>query len=337
LRLAASLTAIVALRLVGVAMAAEMTAVETRAAAGVHLSWVRDETSASCPDAAAIETEVSARLGDDPFKRAPSQFIEAIVIRQAETFQVTIAMRGPEGKLIGNRSLASASSDCRSIATAAALTITILIDPDALARPAPAPVAKAEPTASAAAAPIAAAREPSGPSGRVGALAAGGWGLLPGLSPGVGLAVTIDLGRRFAASAVIASFPERRASAPNQGFAFGVSYAEVLGCVVALGAGDPGGIRAELCGGVAAGALHVVVSAPNPVDPGQRWHLAAAQVTRLIIPVLRDGFVEAGVEITAPLTRRAFFVEGRAAGMDTVFTQAAVGLAGFAGAGLRWR
>ena len=51
-----------------------------------------------------------------------------------------IAMRGADGKLLGNRALTSSPGDCRSIATAAALTIAILIDPDALARaPAPKP------------------------------------------------------------------------------------------------------------------------------------------------------------------------------------------------------
>ena len=61
---------------------------------GVHLSWVRDGTAAGCPDAAAIEGQVVARLGENPFARAPSQFIEALVARPADAFQVTIAMRG---------------------------------------------------------------------------------------------------------------------------------------------------------------------------------------------------------------------------------------------------
>ena len=107
---------------------------------GVHLSWVRGEGAGVCPDAAAIEAEVTERLGGNPFARTPTQFIEAIVTQKAEGFQVTIAMRGGEGKLIGSRALTSSPGDCRSIATAAALTIAILIDPDALARaPAPKP------------------------------------------------------------------------------------------------------------------------------------------------------------------------------------------------------
>jgi hypothetical protein len=300
-------------------------------AGGVHLSWVRDEATADCPDAAGIEAEVARRLGDDPFRRAPAQFIEAMVTRQADTYAVSIAMRGPDGKLIGNRSLTSQSPDCRSIATAAALTIAILIDPDAMLRSAPPP----RPETVAAPAPAEAA--PTGSRGRVGAFAAGGWGVLPGLAPGVGLAATVDAADRIAVGAVVASFPERRASGANDGFAFGVSYLELLGCFVAAGGGSLDHFRWELCAGVAAGALHVAVDAQNPIDPGQRWHLAATQLTRVIIPVLRDGFVELGLEAAEPYPRRAFFVEGRPAGMDTVFTQSPLAMTGFAGAGLRWR
>jgi hypothetical protein len=303
--------------------------------AGVHLSWVRDDASAECPDAAGIEAEVARRLGEDPFRRAPAQFIEAMVTRQADTYAVSIAMRGPDGKLIGNRSLTSQSADCGSIATAAALTIAILIDPDAMLRSAAAPPPRLE-TAHAPA-PVPPEATPAGSRGRVGAFAAGGWGVLPGLAPGVGLAATIDVAERLAVGAVVASFPERRASGANDGFAFGVSYLELLGCFVAAGAGGLDRVRWELCVGVAAGALHVAVDAPNPIDPGQRWHLAATQLTRVIIPVLRDGFVELGLEAAEPYPRRAFFVEGRPAGMDTVFTQSPLALTGFAGAGLRWR
>ena len=117
---------------------------------------MRGDGAGICPDAAAIEAEVAERLGSNPFARAPTQFIEAIVTQKPAGFQVTIAMRAADGKLLGNRALTSSPGDCRSIATAAALTIAILIDPDALARapapkppppppPPPAPPARASP------------------------------------------------------------------------------------------------------------------------------------------------------------------------------------------------
>jgi hypothetical protein len=300
---------------------------------GVHLSWVRDDAAADCPDAGAIEAEVTARLGDDPFRRAPSQFIEATVTRPGDSYQVAIAMRGPDGKLIGSRSLASTSGDCRSIATAAALTVAILIDPDALLRPiAPAPAAPPPPPA----APPPPAR---GIEGRVSALGAGARDLLPGTALGVELGVTIDVGRWAAVGVIGALFPEHRTAAPDDGFAFGLTTVEGLGCFVPIRAG-PAALRWELCAGLAAGLLSSVVYDATPVAPGQRWTFAAAQLTRLIIPISpisRSALVEAGVEITEPFPRRAFFVEGRPPGMDTVFTQPTLAVKGFAGVGLRWR
>ena len=59
---------------------------------GAHLSWVRGEGAGVCPDAAAIESEVAERLGSNPFARAPTQFIESIVLQKPEGFLVTIAI-----------------------------------------------------------------------------------------------------------------------------------------------------------------------------------------------------------------------------------------------------
>jgi hypothetical protein len=55
------------------------------------------------------------------------------------------------------------------------------------------------------------------------------------------------------------------------------------------------------------------------------------------VPLFRAGVLEAGAGLAEPFPRRAFFVEGRPTGMDTVFTQPAWALTGFVGLGLRWR
>ena len=89
--------------------------------------------------------------------------------------------------------------------------------------------------------------------------------------------------------------------------------------------------------GLQAGLLHAVVTGVTPVNPGERWTFAATQLTRVAIPVFAAGVVEAGVELAELYPRRAFFVEGRPAGMETVFTQPALGVTGFVGAGMRWR
>jgi len=96
-------------------------------------------------------------------------------------------------------------------------------------------------------------------------------------------------------------------------------------------------VRLEVCLGGTAGVLHAAVFTGTPTEPGERWTFAAAQLTRVIIPIYRAVVAEVGLEVTKPLPRRAFFVEGRPAGMDTVFTQPVVTVAGWVGIGLRWR
>ena len=295
---------------------------------GVHLSWVRGDGAGICPDAAAIEAEVSERLGGNPFARTPTQFIEAIVTQKPAGFEVSIAMRASSGLLLGNRALTSSPGDCRSIATAAALTIAILIDPDALARaPAPKPP-PLPPTQQVGAGPRL-------PAGRVTAIGGAGWGLVPGVAPGAGLAVTVDVARPIAVGLSTVFYPESRTAAPDDGFGFGLTYAELVGCWVPLAPATV--LRLEVCAGATAGVLHAVVFSGTPAEPGQRWTFAAAQLTRVIIPIYQGLVAELGLEITRPLPRRAFFVEGRPVGMDTVFIQPVVTVAGWAGIGLRWK
>ncbi|HMF39890.1 MAG TPA: hypothetical protein VKQ32_04305 [Polyangia bacterium] len=296
---------------------------------GVHLSWVRGDGAGGCPDAAAIEAEVAERLGSNPFARAPTQFIEAIVTQKAEGFQVTIAMRDSGGKLLGSRALTSSPGDCRSIATAAALTTAILIDPDALARaPVPKPPPPATPTPA----------HGFLPAGRIAALAGAGRGLVPGVAPGGALAATVDLPGPFAVGLTGVLYPEQRTAPPDDGFAFGMTYAELAGCWLPLAQFAPATrARLELCAGAAAGLLHAVVYTATPTAPGQRWTFAPAQLTRFIIPIVDGVVAEVGVEATEPLPRRAFFVAGRPPGMDTVFEQPVVTLAGWGGIGLHWK
>jgi hypothetical protein len=308
------------------------------AAVGVHLSWVRGDGAAGCPDAGFIQAQVAARLGDDPFRRPPTQFIEALVTRPAQTLLVAIAMRGADGELLGSRTLTSAADDCRSVANAAALTIAILIDPDALLRAPPVVTAPTPPAVAAPVPPPAAAPAAVGPAGRVTIGVLGTSGLLPRAALGAALAATVDLGPWAAVGVTGAFLPERRTAAADDGFAFGLSTGEVDGCFVPLGGGRAG-LRGELCAGLSAGILHAVVYVSTPLAPGERWTFAATQLMRLVIPLpfSRAGVLEAGLGLAEPFPRRAFFVEGRPAGMDTVFTQPALAATGFVGLGLRWR
>jgi len=320
--------AALALALATPAYGADGAADPARVLPGVHLSWVRGDGAGICPDAAAIEAEVAERLGSNPFARAPTQFVEAIVTQKPAGFEVGISMRASDGKLLGNRSLTSSPGDCRSIATAAALTIAILIDPDALARaPAPKPPPPPAPPP-----PVAGARFPAG---RVTAIGSAGWGMVPGVAPGASLAATFDVWRPIALGLTTVFYPESHTAPPDDGFAFGLTYAELVGCYLPLA--DASAVRLEVCLGGTAGVLHAAVFTGTPTEPGERWTFAAAQLTRVIIPIYRAVVAEVGLEVTKPLPRRAFFVEGRPAGMDTVFTQPVVTVAGWAGIGLRWR
>ena len=173
------------------------------------------------------------------------------------------------------------------------------------------------------------------PPGRVTALVGGGWGLLPGVAPGAGLAATADVWRRAAVGVSTVFFPERRTAAPDDGFAFGLAYAQLVGCFVLTHSVDD--VRWELCAGGTVGVLHAVVFSAEPFGPSQRWTFAAAELTRVIIPWFGAAALEIGVEATQPLPRRAFFVVGRPPGMDTVFTQPVSTFTGWMGVGLRWR
>lgn len=291
---------------------------------GVHLSWVRESSAAECPDASIVEEEVAARLADNPFRRAPTQFVEAVVARQAAAFVVTIAMRDRRGHLIANRSLSSVSEDCGSISTAAALIIAILIDPDILTH-APPP-------------PLAAAPRPAalGFGARLAIHVEGASGTLPALAVGLAFEGTVDVARRLAVGLTTASFPEVRARAPNDSVAFGQSSAGLAGCFVAT---DLPASRArwELCGGISVGLMHIVVSAAMPTNPGQRWNIAAAQMSRLVVPLGGHAILELTAGLEEPFTRRSFVVDGAPAATGTVFQQPALAATGSVGFGLGWR
>lgn len=301
-----------------------------RSGPGAHLSWVRDQNAASCPDAATVQAEATRRLGHNPFSKRPTQLIEAAVTREAETYRVTIAMRDPEGRLLGSRVLTSTAGDCRSLAAAAALTVAILIDPDALSRSAPEPPVAQAPAPPP---PPTAVAAPARGSGRVVALGLGGWGFLPEATLGAGLAATVGVTPSLAAGVAVGFFPEHRSQILGGDFAFGLTYAEALGCFVPRAFTL---VRWEICGGAVLSAIHVVVYAPEPTNPGQRWSVGATELTRLVVPLYRSVVLEIGVGAVQSWPRRAFFIAGRPAGMDTVFAQPGIAVSGWLGAGVGW-
>jgi hypothetical protein len=85
-----------------------------------------------------LEREVTRRLGRDPFVGATRQWIEGVVRRSDDHFEVELFERDVEGRTLGARTLREATGDCRKLDEAIVLAIALIIDPSArLAPPLP--------------------------------------------------------------------------------------------------------------------------------------------------------------------------------------------------------
>ena len=120
--------------------------------------------------------------------------------------------------------------------------------------------------------------------------------------------MTVDVARPMAVGLSTVFYPESRTAAPDDGFGFGLTYAELVGCWVPLAPAMV--LRLEVCAGATAGVLHAVVFSGTPAEPGQRWTFAAAQLTRVIIPIYQGLVAELGLEITDPCPAARFSLKG---------------------------
>src|SRR5262249_54329606 len=93
----------------------------------VYLSWVRLAGAESCPDVRQIADDVTGRLGWNPFRESPNQFIEA-QIRRDVSWVAEIFLRDANGASHGNRVFTSNAPTCASLASVVALSIAIIID-----------------------------------------------------------------------------------------------------------------------------------------------------------------------------------------------------------------
>ena len=82
-------------------------------------------------------------------------------------------------------------------------------------------------------------------------------------------------------------------------------------------------------------ALHVVVYAPAPDDPGEKWAFGVTAMARSIVKLVGPAVLEVSVSATDIWPRRTFLVAG--ARTATVFTQRATALAASIGVGVGWR
>jgi hypothetical protein len=100
---------------------------------GSALAWVRGDGAEDCVTQDALQAEIRARLGRDPFRLPPEQRIEATVSREHGLWVARLYEHDPSGRRIGSRVLSSASTDCRELEAAVTLAIALIIDPEARA------------------------------------------------------------------------------------------------------------------------------------------------------------------------------------------------------------
>jgi hypothetical protein len=307
----------------------------------VYLSWVRLAGAEACPDVRQIADDVARRLGWNPFREAPTQFIEAQIHRDPPgtrgpadrgAWVAQIFLRDATGASRGDRVFTSNAPTCDSLASVVALSIAIIIDPDVMLRRFSEdqfwPPAAERPAVAASPAP------PQGGRGTLLLLGGAAVSLLPRAAPGLGLAGEVQIVPRLSARIGGMVLPEVRTPAPDENFAFGLTAGWLGACfdavareAVALGA----------CAGGMGGVLHAVVYFPDATHPGQRAFWAATAGLRLAVRLSARVELQLVADGVAPLNRRQFTVDGRSAGTDVVFAQPAVAALLWGGLGVRFQ
>jgi hypothetical protein len=340
--------AVAAAALAAARHAAAQPAAPAPAGGHVYLSWVRLAGADSCPDVRQIADDVTRRLGWNPFRETPTQFIEAQIRRDAHppppaerpsdrpagTWVAEIFLRDSGGASRGNRIFTSNAPTCASLASVVSLSIAIIIDPDVMIRHFSEedfwPEGSDRPAA--ASAPPAPAR--AGARGVLVLLGGAGVRLLPRLAPGMGLGGEVQVARRVSVRAGGVILPEVRTPTPDDNFAFGLTAGWLGACLdalqrelVALGA----------CAGGMGGIMHVVVYFPDATHPGERAFWAATAGLRLAVHLPARIEIEMGADGVAPLDRRAFTVLGRPPGSDVAFTQPATAALLWGAVGVRFQ
>ncbi len=281
----------------------------------VRLIWVRGEGTDGCSDGASIASRVSQRLGRSVFSDSALTRIEGVVEREGAQWRADLYMRGADGRLEGARHLTSEAPDCDALDAAATLAVALAIDPEAALRPLPAPAATMPSSGSAADGPQAAAPVPSpvilderprreDVELSVDALAS--FGLLPKTSVGMSLSLGVEVARPVEVPAGALYLPEVHTA--DGDFAFGLTAGWAGACYIPAEAPRA---RLSLCGMGLLGALHSVVLAFEPTNPGERFWAGAALSARLHVRVAGPVTVDLGGDAIAPLTRDEFRVKYR--------------------------
>lgn len=201
-------------------------------ARAVALSWVRLEGAEACVGGAALAAAVRERVGEAALFAAPDRaerIVEGYVAKVPGAFVATFRVTGADGRVLGERQLRVAGSDCQALTRPAVFVLAVILTPDperetgdalsqdrwadldaslaALPGEPPSPaIAPAAPAGTEAAAPTAAV-EGTGPSQRAGdadtpeadrvrvglrVAIAGEVGALPAPAPAAAVGVVVD-------------------------------------------------------------------------------------------------------------------------------------------------
>ncbi|MBI5532842.1 MAG: hypothetical protein HY898_09020 [Deltaproteobacteria bacterium] len=318
----------------------------------VQLTWARGLDADTCPAQDRIRSQVTERLGRNPFAADAPRSIDAVVDHVDGVWRARIHVRDEQGHSLGARELTSESDDCSSIQAAAVLAIALAIDPNARIQPlhsgAASASASAPPVESA---PPARIVEPSPASSRPAAQPApqpapkpierdttaasvtlrggGALGLLPGATIAAGLSGSIPIARGWLVAGHALWAAESKPA--DQRFAFGLTAFGLGACY------EPESSRwlqTGACAGAWLGSIHAVVYEIRPTDPGGRVFSALS-----LSPFARGRLygplhAQVGVEMFVPTERRAFTVTGW---QDPVWRQPSAALFGYGGVGMHFR
>jgi hypothetical protein len=295
--------------------------------AGGHyrLELVRADGAGSCPGAAAIQREVTTRLGRDPFAAGGERGIEIVLERDELRWLAKLYLRVDPNEPDAVRLIESDAADCSELAKSVTLAVVLAIAPELGPEPPPpAPPEPVCPPAPAPAPPPARRASLHGETSLRGLLSPH---LLPGKSLGVALSTSLR-GSLLGASFGGLFFPENELRTGDARLGFGISAGFVSGCLWARTA-QP---QLWSCLGARAGVLHTVVYAPEPEHPGDRFWAAATSELGLRQHLLGRAFVELGVAAIFPLLRHRFQID---AGSTPIYEQGAALGEGFLGLGLQ--
>jgi hypothetical protein len=233
-------------RALAIATAATLAIVarSANASPSAKLVYVRGTGADACPGEEDLRKAVATRLGYDPFFPTAQKTVIAQVTRTPGGYHGKVQIVGDDGKVRGERDLASKGDDCAEIVSTMALAVSIALDdldesthaaPPAPAAPvepepppAPPPVARVEPPSPPPPRPVV----PEGPRVELGASAGPviSVGTAPAAAVGGSVAATLGYGAFAARLEVRGELPSSGALVPTGIVSTSTILAALSGC-----------------------------------------------------------------------------------------------------------